>query len=478
MAEVKITKRSEDYSRWYTDVIAAADLADYAPVKGCMVIRPNGYAIWEKMQQALDRMFKESGHENAYFPMFIPESFLKKEAEHVEGFAPEVAVVTHAGGGKLEEPLIIRPTSETIIWNSYRNWIQSYRDLPLLINQWCNVVRWELRTRLFLRTAEFLWQEGHTAHATYDDAEEETLRMLGIYQQFAEEYMALPVIQGRKTEREKFAGADHTYSIEAMMGDGKALQAGTSHHLAQNFAKAFDVTFQTQQGTREYVYATSWGLSTRMIGALIMAHGDDKGIVIPPKLATTQVAVVPIFRKPEERSRVMETVNRWTPSLKTAGIGFKIDDREQYSPGWKFNEWEKRGVPLRVEVGPKDLDKNQVVLVRRDNGQKTPVSQEGLTESIRQTLEAVQGALYQRALEFREKHSHQVDDYKQFAQLLDDEGGFLWSHWCGSGECEGLIKDETKATIRCIPMDSQDEVGKCIRCDGRSERRVVFARAY
>lgn len=478
MAEVKITKRSEDYSRWYTDVIAAAELADYAPVKGCMIIRPNGYAIWEKMQQALDGMFKETGHQNAYFPMFIPESFLRKEAEHVEGFAPEVAVVTHAGGTKLEEPLVIRPTSETIIWNSYRNWIQSYRDLPLLINQWCNCVRWEMRTRLFLRTAEFLWQEGHTAHATYEDAEEETLRMLGVYRRFAEEYMALPVIEGRKTDREKFAGAHHTYSIEAMMGDAKALQAGTSHNLAQNFAKAFDVTFQTEKGTREFVHATSWGLSTRMIGALVMAHGDDNGIVIPPRLATVQVAVVPIFRKPEERQRVMEAVSRFAAGFKALGIGFKIDEREQYSPGWKFNDWEKRGVPLRIEVGPKDIEKNQVVLARRDSGQKTPASQDGLDRTVREMLDAIQNSMFERAREFRERHTHRVDDYKRFPEILDGAGGFLWSHWCGSGACEERVKDETKATIRNIPRESQAEDGKCIVCGAPSGQRVIFARAY
>ena len=478
MAEFKITKRSEDYSRWYTDVIAAAELADYAPVKGCMIIRPNGYAIWEKMQQALDGMFKETGHQNAYFPLFIPQSFLQKEAEHVEGFAPEVAVVTHAGGSKLEEPLVIRPTSETIIWNTYRNWIQSYRDLPLLLNQWCNVVRWEMRTRLFLRTTEFLWQEGHTAHATYEDAEEEALRILGIYRRFSEDYIALPVIEGLKTEAEKFAGAHHTYSIEAMMGDGKALQAGTSHHLGQNFAKAFDVTFQTETGNREHVYATSWGLTTRMIGALIMAHGDDSGIVIPPRLATTQVVIVPIFRKPEERDRVMQAVDHFTSPFKTAGIGFKIDAREQYSPGWKFNDWEKRGVPLRIEVGPKDLEKNQVVLARRDNGQKSPASQEGLAQTVLNTLETIQKSLFERAREFREKHSYRIDDYSKFNEILDGEGGFLWSHWCGSGECEERVKDETKATIRNIPMNAEREEGKCIKCGARSERRVIFARAY
>lgn len=478
MAEVKITKRSEDYSRWYTDVIAAAELADYAPVKGCMVIRPNGYAIWEKMQQALDGMFKETGHQNAYFPLFIPESFLKKEAEHVEGFAPEVAVVTHAGGSKLEEPLVVRPTSETIIWDSFRNWIQSYRDLPLLINQWCNVVRWEMRTRLFLRTTEFLWQEGHTAHASYEDAEEETLRMLGVYRRFAEEYMALPVIEGRKTDKEKFAGADHTYSIEAMMGDGKALQAGTSHHLAQNFAKAFDVMFQTEKGTREYVYATSWGLSTRMIGALIMAHGDDNGIIIPPKLATIQVAIVPIARKPEERERVMQAVDGFTAEFKKAGIGYKVDDREQHSPGWKFNDWEKRGVPLRIEVGPKDLDKNQVMLARRDNREKLAVSQDGLQQTVLDMLNTIQKSLHDRASEFRDKHSYRVDDYSKFLEILDGDGGFIWSHWCGSGECEERVKDETKATIRNIPRDSPAEEGTCVKCGNRSERRVIFARAY
>ena len=478
MAEAKITKRSEDYSRWYTDVIAAAELADYAPVKGCMIIRPNGYAIWEKMQQALDGMFKETGHQNAYFPLLIPESFLQKEAEHVEGFAPEVAVVTHGGGTKLEEPLVIRPTSETIIWHSFRNWIQSYRDLPLLINQWCNVVRWEMRTRLFLRTTEFLWQEGHTAHATYEDAEEEAQRMLGVYRRFAEEYIGVPVIEGRKTEKEKFAGAHHTYSIEALMGDGKALQAGTSHHLAQNFAKAFDVTFQTEKGTREYVYATSWGLTTRMIGAMIMTHGDDNGIVTPPKLATTQVVMVPISRKPEERERVMRAVDKFAADFKRLGIGFKIDDREQYSPGWKFNEWEKRGVPLRIEVGPKDLDRNQVVLARRDNREKTPASQDGLERTVLDMLDTIQKSLYQSALDFREKHTYCVDDYAKFNEILDGEGGFIWSHWCGSGECEERIKDETKATIRNIPRDSRSEEGNCIKCGGRSAQRVIFARAY
>src|SRR6266702_7026595 len=384
MAKTAITpRRADDFPEWYQQVIRAAELAEPSDVRGCMVIRPWGFGIWENMQRQLDAMFRATGHRNAYFPLFIPLSYFAKEAEHVEGFAKECAVVTHYRlkmdeetglvpdpESKLTEPLIVRPTSETIIGASYAKWVQSYRDLPILINQWCNIVRWEMRTRLFLRTTEFLWQEGHTAHATYEDAEEETLRMLGVYRRFAEEHMALPVIEGRKTDREKFAGAHHTYSIEAMMGDAKALQCGTSHHLGQNFAKAFDVTFQTQEGTREFVYATSWGLSTRMIGALIMAHGDDNGIVIPPRLATTQVVVVPIFRKPEERERVMEAVGKFTLRFKPAGIGFKVDDRDQYSPGWKFNDWEKRGIPLRIEVGPQDVERNQVVRARRDNGQK------------------------------------------------------------------------------------------------------------
>ena len=476
MAEIKIRKREDDYTRWYTDVIAAAQLADHAPVKGCMIIRPNGYAIWEKMQRALDDMFKETGHQNAYFPMFIPESFLQKEAEHVEGFAPEVAMVTHAGGGQLEEPLVVRPTSETIIWHAYRNWIQSYRDLPLLINQWANVVRWEMRTRLFLRTTEFLWQEGHTAHATYDDAEQETVTMLEVYRRFAEGHMAVPVLSGLKSESEKFAGAHHTYSIEALMQDGKALQAGTSHHLGQSFAKAFDVKFQNDKGEMEYVYATSWGVSTRLIGALIMAHGDDRGIIIPPKLATTQLVIVPIFRQPEQRAAVMDRIDQLTADFD--GIGFSVDDREHHSPGRKFNEWEQRGVPLRMEIGPKDMEKNQVVLVRRDNREKSFVSQEGLAKTIAAALSSVQTALYQRALDFRDAHTHEVDNYSTFNEILDGDGGFLRSHWCGRAECEEKVKADTKATIRCIPTEGEAVSGGCIACGLTSERRVVFARAY
>ncbi len=476
MAEIKITRREDDYTRWYTDVIAAAELADHAPVKGCMIIRPNGYAIWEQMQRALDDMFKATGHQNAYFPLFIPEGFLRKEAEHVEGFAPEVALVTHAGGGKLEEPLVVRPTSETIVWHAFRNWIQSYRDLPLLINQWANVVRWEMRTRLFLRTTEFLWQEGHTAHATYEDAEVETVTMLGVYRRFAEDYMALPVLSGLKSESEKFAGAHHTYSIEAMMQDGKALQAGTSHHLAQGFARAFDVKFQNDKGEMDYVYATSWGVSTRLVGALIMAHGDDRGIIIPPKLASTELVIVPIFRKPEQRAAVMERIDQLTAGLH--GIGFKVDDREQRSAGWKFNEWERRGVPLRMEIGPKDLEKNQVVLVRRDNREKSFVPQEGLSETIAEALSRIQADLYQRSMELREAHTHTVDDYGAFNEILNGEGGFLWSHWCGGPGCEAKVKTETKATIRCIPTEGEAQPGACVVCGGGSERRVVFARAY
>ena len=476
MAEVKITKRSEDYARWYADVIAAAELADYAPVKGCMIIRPNGYAIWEKMQQALDGMFESTGHENAYFPLFIPESFLAKEAEHVEGFEPEVAKVTHAGAGKLEEPLVVRPTSETIIWHAFRNWVQSYRDLPLLINQWANVVRWEMRTRLFLRTTEFLWQEGHTAHATYEDAEEEALTILNIYRRFAEDYMAVPTLSGLKSKSETFAGADHTYTIEALMQDGRALQAGTSHHLGQNFAKAFDVKFQNESGEQEYVYATSWGVSTRMVGALIMAHGDDRGIIIPPKLATTQLVVVPISRNPEQKAAIKERLDKIILDLD--GIGVKVDERLQYSPGWKFNQWEQRGVPLRMELGPKDLEKNQAVLVRRDTGEKEFVPQEGLREHIQTAMDDVQGHLFQRALDFRETNTHIVEEYNRFKEILDASGGFLWSHWCGAPECEEKVKDDTKATIRCIPSAEDQERGKCIACGQDAERRVVFARAY
>ena len=473
----RITKRSEDYSRWYTDVIMQAQLADYAPVKGCMVIRPNGYAIWEKIQQVLDGMFKATGHQNAYFPLFIPESFMKKEAEHVEGFAPECAVVTHGGGKKLEEPLYVRPTSETIIWAMYKDWIQSYRDLPLLINQWANVVRWEMRTRLFLRTTEFLWQEGHTAHATEEEAEEEARKILEIYRTFAEEYMAMPVIPGYKTEKEKFAGAVRTYTIEAMMQDRRALQAGTSHNLGQNFAKAFDVTYQDENGEQQYVWATSWGVSTRLIGALIMTHSDDQGLVLPPRLAPLQVVVVPIWRGDEEMERLKEAARKLTRGWEGV-VTFKIDDRENYRPGWKFNEWETRGVPIRVELGPRDLENNQAVLVRRDTGEKISVSQEGILEEIQNLLEDIQRNLFERARQYRDEHTFVVDDYDEFKQKIEEPGGFFKIHWCGSRECEDRLQEETKATIRCIPFDQEKEEGRCLLCGKPSHGRVIAAKAY
>jgi len=477
----RITKRDEDYARWYIDVIAAAELADYAPVKGCMVIRPNGYAIWEKMQAGLDRMFKDTGHVNAYFPLFIPESFMKKEADHIEGFAPECAVVTHGGGKKLEEPLFIRPTSETIIWSMYKKWIQSYRDLPLLINQWANVVRWEMRTRLFLRTTEFLWQEGHTAHATDDDAEKETLQMLEVYRTFAEDFMAVPVIPGIKTDKEKFAGAVRTYCIEAMMQDRKALQAGTSHNLGQNFAKAFDVQYLDEQGKREFVWATSWGVSTRLIGALIMTHSDDNGLVIPPKLAPLEVVLVPIWKGADEQAQVLEHANKLVAEWK-GKFSYKLDDRDNYRPGFKFNEWEKRGVPIRIEMGPKDLQNNNAVLVRRDTGAKRVVPQTNLTEEIRQTLAQMQTDMYNKALAFREQNSKVIGDYAQFKKEVEDPGGFFWTHWCGERACEDRLQNETKATIRCLPKISTSlqlaEEGQCLLCGGAAKQRVVIAKAY
>jgi prolyl-tRNA synthetase len=473
-----ITRRDEDFSRWYTDVIAAARLADYAPVKGCMVIRPNGYALWERIQSRLDQMFKETGHENAYFPLLIPESYLQKEAEHVEGFAPECAVVTHGGGKKLEEPLVIRPTSETIIWSMYKKWIMSYRDLPLLINQWCNVLRWELRTRLFLRTTEFLWQEGHTAHASAEEAEEEALRILNVYRTFAEEYAAIPVIAGKKSEREKFAGAVHTYTIEALMQDGKALQAGTSHNLGQNFAKAFDVTFQNREGQQELVWATSWGLSTRMIGALIMTHGDDQGLVVPPRLAPVAVAFIPIFKGKEGHAEILEYIEQISASFR-GDISFRVDDREEYTPGWKFNEWERIGVPLRIEVGPRDLKRGEVVVVKRHTGEKITLPADELKKRVGILLEEMQSSLYERALRLRELNTQRVDDYGSFKEIVADRGGFLRAHWCGENGCEDLIKQETMATIRCIPLgEEEDEEGSCIRCGKASKQPVYFAKAY
>ena len=472
---MKVTPREEDYSRWYTDIVLKAELADYAPVRGCMIIRPYGYALWENVQKALDAKFRATGHKNAYFPLFIPESFLAKEEEHVEGFAPQLAVVTHGGGKVLEEPLIVRPTSETIINAMFAKWIRSWRDLPLLINQWCNVVRWELRTRLFLRTLEFLWQEGHTAHATAEEAEEEARRILEVYREFAEEEMAIPVIVGRKSESEKFAGAVHTYTIEAMMQDRRALQAGTSHFLGQNFAKAFEITYQTKDNRLEYVWQTSWGVSTRVIGAIIMVHGDDQGLILPPRLAPIEVVIVPIWRSDEQEAEVRKAVEGVKDQLR--GVRYECDDRETYTPGWKFNEWEQKGVPLRIEIGPREVEKKQVVLVRRDTGEKSITPLEGLKERIEASLEEVQKNLYSRALAFREENSYQVGDYEEFKRTLEGPGGFLWAHWCGSAECEAKIKDETKATIRAIPFQEQER-GSCIHCGETSIQRVVFAKAY
>ena len=470
----RITPQTEDFAKWYTDVILQTKLADYAPVRGCMVIRPYGYALWEHMQSSLDGMFKETGHENVYFPLLIPEHFLEKEAEHVEGFAPECAVVTHGGGSKLEEPLVIRPTSETIIWFLYSKWIQSYRDLPLLYNQWANVVRWEMRTRLFLRTTEFLWQEGHTAHATREEAEEETLRMLEVYRTFAEEIMAIPVVTGAKTDSEKFAGAETTYCIEAMMGDRRALQAGTSHNLGQNFAKAFDVTFLNEKEERELVWATSWGVSTRLIGALVMAHGDDKGLRLPPRLAPIQVVIVPIHRGDQERDLVLSEVKKIETVLH--GTRVKVDDRPQFKPGFKFNEWEQAGVPVRLEIGPKDVANKQVVLVRRDTGEKATVPADDVAKAVKDHLEGVQEGLYEQALAFQKDHTHFVDDYEAFQSKVED--GFIYAHWCGSEKCEARLQEENRASIRCIPFEREQEAGRCILCEKPSEGRVLIAKAY
>ncbi|MBN1406182.1 MAG: proline--tRNA ligase [Calditrichaceae bacterium] len=476
MAE-KVTPRDVDYSRWYTDIVLQGKLADYSPVKGAMVIRPNGYAIWEMIQSNLDRMFKETGHVNAYFPLLIPESFMQKEAEHVEGFSPECAVVTIGGGQELEEKLYIRPTSETIIWAMYKKWIMSYRDLPLLINQWANVMRWEMRTRLFLRTSEFLWQEGHTAHATYDEAEEETLKILNVYKKFAEDYLAIPVIPGKKSEAEKFAGALHTYCIEAMMQDKKALQAGTSHNLGQNFAKAFDVQFQDKDGKLSYVYATSWGVSTRLIGALIMAHSDDRGLVLPPKMAQRPVVIVPIYRSDDEKKAVLDFAEGVYRELKEK-YNVIFDDRPQYKPGYKFSEWELQGIPVRIEIGPKDVEKNNVVLVRRDTMEKQFITRVGILDKVTNELTAMQGEMLERARKFRDKNTLEIDEYNTFKTVIDSEGGFLKSHWCGDAGCEAKVQEETKATIRCIPFNEADETGKCIVCGKESTKRVIFAKAY
>lgn len=486
-----ITSKNDDYSQWYNDIVIKADLAEHSSVKGCMVIKPYGYSIWEKMQAVLDQKFKDTGHSNAYFPLFIPKSYFSKEAAHVEGFATECAVVTHYrlkndGNGniivdetaKLEEELIVRPTSETIIWNTYRGWIESYRDLPLLINQWANVVRWEMRTRLFLRTTEFLWQEGHTAHATAEEAIEETERMLDVYADFAENWMAVPVIKGKKTPTERFAGALDTYCIEALMQDGKALQAGTSHFLGQNFAKAFDVKFTSKEGKQEHVWATSWGVSTRLMGALIMSHSDDAGLVLPPKLAPIQVVIVPIYKGAEDLAKISTFVDELIPKLKGLGISVKYDDRDSQRPGFKFAEYELKGVPVRLAIGARDMENGTVELARRDTKEKSTVAQEGLDLYIANLLNEIQENIYNKAAQFREEHITEANSYEEFKELLDGKTGFISAHWDGTAETEKQIKEETKATIRCIPLNNKQENGVCIVTGKPSTQRVLFARAY
>jgi prolyl-tRNA synthetase len=488
----EITSREKDYSQWYNDLILKAGLADYSAVRGCMVIKPYGFALWENMRDQLDKMFKETGHQNAYFPLFIPKSFLSKEAAHVAGFAKECAVVTHYrlmndpnGGGiivdpeaKLEEELIVRPTSETIIWSTYKNWIQSYRDLPLLINQWANVVRWEMRTRLFLRTAEFLWQEGHTAHATAQEAVDETVQMLNVYAEFAEQWMAMPVIKGVKSVNERFAGAEDTYCIEALMQDGKALQAGTSHFLGQNFAKAFDVQFTDKNNKLDYVWATSWGVSTRLVGALVMAHSDDDGLVLPPKLAPIQVVIIPIYKGEEQKLKVDEKVKVFMEEFKALGIRVKYDNNDNSRPGWKFAEYEMKGVPVRIALGARDMENNTVEVARRDTKEKTVISMDGLADTINVLLKDIQQNIYDKALKFREGNIHKSDTWEDFVKILDEKAGFVSAHWDGTGETEEKIKELSKATIRCIPLNNAAEEGKCILTRKPSKERVLFARAY
>ncbi len=487
-----LTTREENYSQWYNELVVKAGLAENSAVRGCMVIKPYGYAIWEKMQQQLDKMFKDTGHYNAYFPLLIPKSFFSKEADHVEGFAKECAVVTHYrlkndpdGNGivvdpdaKLEEEFIIRPTSETIIWNTYKNWIQSYRDLPILCNQWANVMRWEMRTRMFLRTAEFLWQEGHTAHATKEEAMEEADKMVRVYAEFAEKWMAVPVIMGHKSETERFAGALDTLTIEALMQDGKALQAGTSHFLGQNFAKAFDVTFASKEGKQEYVWATSWGVSTRLMGALIMCHSDDNGLVLPPRLAPLQVVIVPIYKGKEGLEKIREKVNGIIGKLQQLGISVKFDDRDTQKPGWKFADYELKGVPVRLAMGERDLENGTIEVARRDTLTKETLPMEGIEQYIIRLLDDIQENVYKKALDFRSKMITKVDSYEEFKTLLDEKGGFFLCHWDGTPETEARIKEETKATIRCIPFDAEEEEGKCMVTGKPSHRRVLIARAY
>ena len=473
----EITPRSEDFSRWYLDVVRRAELADYSPVKGCMVIRPYGYAIWELIQQALDNRFKATGHVNAYFPLFIPESLLRQEAAHVEGFAPQVAWVTQGGAEELEERLVVRPTSEAIIGVMYAKWIQSWRDLPLLLNQWANVVRWEKVTRPFLRTTEFLWQEGHTAHETEAEAEEEALRMLGVYKDFAERELAMPVIEGRKSESEKFAGAVHTYSLEALMGDARALQIGTSHHLGQNFAKVFDITFQARDKSVQHVWQTSWGMSMRLVGGVIMMHGDDSGLILPPNIAPYQVVIVPIPRG-NWQATVLPQAEAIRDELTAAGVRVRLDARDAYTPGWKFAEWELRGVPLRLEIGPRDIEKSQVMLVRRDNRAKAPVTRAQLAARVSQLLREIQQALFDRARQFLDDRTTRIDSYDEFKQTMEGRPGFVMAPWCGQTACEAAIKADTQATIRSLPMNGADVTGQCVRCDAPAREAAYFAKAY
>ena len=474
----EITPQSQDFGRWYIDVVRRAELADYSPVKGCMVIRPYGYTIWELMQQALDKRFKATGHVNAYFPLFIPESLLMKETEHVEGFAPQVAWVTQGGTEVLEERLVVRPTSETIIGTMYAKWVQSWRDLPILINQWANVVRWEKVTRLFLRTTEFLWQEGHTAHETAEEAEAETQKMLAVYKDFAHTELAMPVIDGQKTDSEKFAGAERTYSIEALMRDGRALQAGTSHNLGQNFAKVFDIKFQARDKSVQYVYGTSWGVSTRMIGAVIMTHGDDGGLILPPRVAPYQVVIIPIPRG-NWRETVLPRAQAIRDELVARGVRVMLDDRDTQTPGWKYNEWELRGVPLRLEIGPKDIEKSQVMLARRDTREKSPAAMDGLASHVVGMLDSIQEALFARAVAFREEHTTHTDSYDEFKQILEGRPGFVVSPWCGSAMCEAQIKAQTQATIRNIPFTGTTAAGKkCLKCDADATVHAWFAKSY
>lgn len=487
-----VTKAEDNYSQWYNDLVVKADLAENSAVRGCMVIKPYGYAIWEKMQAALDKMFKDTGHQNAYFPLFIPKSFFSKEADHVEGFAKECAVVTHYRlkndpedkgvvvdpDAKLEEELIVRPTSETIIWNTYKGWIQSYRDLPILCNQWANVVRWEMRTRLFLRTAEFLWQEGHTAHATKEEAIEEATRMIHVYQKFVEEWMGVPVIVGHKSPNERFAGAVDTLTIEALMQDGKALQSGTSHFLGQNFAKAFDVQYINKEGKLEYVWATSWGVSTRLMGALIMAHSDNNGLVLPPKLAPIQVVLIPIYKGEEQMRQIVERLRTIAEELKSKGLSVKIDDRDNVRSGFKFAEYELKGVPVRLALGPRDLENGTIELVRRDTLEKETIPQAGLTDRVASLMDEIQQNIFRKALDYRNSMITKVDTWDEFVDVLENKGGFISAHWDGTVETEVAIKDATKATIRCIPMDAVEEEGKCVFSGKPSHRRVLFARSY